>query len=125
MSWLNKVGLTYGDKALIMIIILTASIGLWCSFRSPGGAVIEIQSQGHMKRAFLDQNQTIFIQGPLGTTTVVVKDKRVKITDSPCQQKVCVKMGWKYKRGEMIACLPNEVIIRIPGKDKMVEAITE
>ncbi len=69
------------------------------------------------------------IKGPLGETTVEVKDKTVHFSDSPCPNKTCVESGNLSKPGEWAACLPNEVFIRLEGSKKdslnALDTITE
>jgi hypothetical protein len=53
--------------------------------------------------------------GPLGTTRVEVREGRVRVIASPCPLKICVKAGWIERAGEMVVCLPNEIVVRLPG----------
>jgi hypothetical protein len=63
----------------------------------------------------LNQDRQERVPGPLGDTTVVVKDGRAYVEDSPCPDKLCVHMPSISKPGQWIACLPNRVFVRVRG----------
>ncbi len=64
----------------------------------------------------LDENRTINIRGPLGTTIIEIKDNGSRVIDSPCPDKICILQGIIRESGQWIACLPNQVLISIKGK---------
>jgi len=43
--------------------------------------------------------------------------------DSPCRGKVCVHGGWLTEAGELLACLPNKIMVRILGSDSRFDAM--
>jgi hypothetical protein len=55
------------------------------------------------------------VTGPLGTTRVEFRGGQVRILSSPCPLKICQRAGWIGVAGEMLVCLPNEVVVRLPG----------
>jgi len=57
------------------------------------------------------------IPGPLGTTHVILKDGKARITESPCPNQTCIAAQPISRPGDWSACLPNRVLIRIDGKD--------
>ena len=65
------------------------------------------------------------LQGPIGTTTIEVKDGEVRVIASPCSEKICLQTGGISKPGEWIACLPNRIFITVRAKDrKNVDAVS-
>lgn len=64
----------------------------------------------------LDEHKEIEVAGPLGTTIVHVEDGMVSITDSPCKNKLCIAMGSISGIRQWVACLPNNVFVRIQGE---------
>jgi len=72
----------------------------------------------------LDQKKLLEVPGPLGNTTVIIRDGQVWIQDSPCREKICIKMGKIKRPGEQAVCLPNRVIIEIEGNRKSIDAVT-
>jgi len=73
----------------------------------------------------LDKNIEFEVQGPLGATKIEIKDKAVRIVDSPCRDKICVHSGWLRNGGQWAACLPNKVFVSInAGKADVLDAAT-
>jgi hypothetical protein len=61
----------------------------------------------------------------LGTTRVEISEKGVRVLDSPCPYKLCVKSGAIDRSGETLVCLPNRVVVRITGDGKeAVDAVS-
>jgi len=56
---------------------------------------------------------TIPVEGILGTTIVEVKQGRVHVLSSPCENHICMNTGWISNPGQIIVCLPNEVVVRL------------
>ncbi|HHX10563.1 MAG TPA: NusG domain II-containing protein [Firmicutes bacterium] len=59
---------------------------------------------------------TIPVEGPLGTTIVEVERGRVRVLSSPCPEHICMNTGWISKPGQIIVCMPNQVVVRIVKK---------
>jgi len=63
----------------------------------------------------LDSDRTIDVEGPLGSTRLEIHDKSVHFAYSPCPNKTCVAAGSISSSGQWLACLPNEVFVRVEG----------
>jgi len=63
----------------------------------------------------LNEDRTIPVEGPAGKTFVQIRGSKVRIVDSPCPNKLCVKQGWIDKG--VLVCLPNRVIVTLRGRD--------
>jgi hypothetical protein len=61
-------------------------------------------------------DRSVKVAGPLGLTSVEIQGKAVRITDSPCKNKLCIAMGSISSPGQWVACLPNRVFVRIEGR---------
>lgn len=73
----------------------------------------------------LDKDRIVSVEGPNGKTIIEIKNRKVRITDSPCPNKLCVEQGWINSGG--LVCLPNKVVITIGDherKNTAVDAIT-
>jgi len=66
----------------------------------------------------LDQNRTIDIQGPIGTTRIVIANGKARFASSPCPNQYCVHQGWLNHKGQAAICLPNEVSLELLGGEK-------
>lgn len=64
----------------------------------------------------LDADRVIEVPGPLGSTFVHIENGRVAITDSPCENKLCIGMGAISMTNQWVACLPNKVFVRIGSR---------
>jgi hypothetical protein len=56
------------------------------------------------------------VLGPIGVTRVEVRGGRVRVLSSPCPQQICRHGGWIGAPGSLLVCLPNEVVVRVPGE---------
>jgi len=73
----------------------------------------------------LERDRVSEIKGPLGVTKIEVRGGRVRVLFSPCPQQACRHGGWIGTAGEMLVCLPNEVVIRLSGqRDGATDAVS-
>ena len=63
----------------------------------------------------LARNRRIDVPGPLGTTTVAVDRRRVRVVSDPGPRQYCVRQGWLEHAGEIAICAPNQVSVQIQG----------
>lgn len=47
-----------------------------------------------------------------------IKDGQAKITDANCADKICVHQAPASRNGDMIVCLPHEVMVMVESKEK-------
>jgi hypothetical protein len=66
----------------------------------------------------LSPDREVDIMGPLGETRILIKDKTARIVESPCKNKICIAAGAINEPGQWIACLPNQVFVRIDGGER-------
>ncbi len=82
----------------------------------PDGNTVRIDVDGNHSYVYpLNTDRQIPVTGPLGTTHVEIRDNRVRIFESPCTTKRCVRQGWHVK-GSVI-CLPNRVTVTVGGHE--------
>jgi len=87
--------LAYGPKGGRAEVVIAGRDGEWIYPMSP--------------------DREISVAGPLGETRVVIRDKSVRIVDSPCPNKTCIASGAIAEPNQWLACLPNRVLVRIEG----------
>ncbi|NIR59826.1 MAG: NusG domain II-containing protein [Gammaproteobacteria bacterium] len=88
------------------------------------GARARVTVSGEAPRTVaLDRDRRLTLDGPLGPTTLEVRDGRIRFTASPCRKKVCVRAGWLARAGEFAACLPNGVSVQVLGAARRFDAI--
>jgi len=54
---------------------------------------------------------------------VSVRDHRIAVTENDCNQKVCIRMGYISRPGQMIACVPKKILIYIPAHHEAQDSI--
>ena len=99
----------------ILIIILFVAAGVFLTIhsatRQKGGRVC-VNANGTHYEYSASKDGVYTVQGELGETTCEIKDRRVRIIDSPCPNKPCISQGWHNP----LVCLPNKVIISVEGE---------
>lgn len=110
---------------ILMAFFLGVGVGSGFFFwrKTPVGNVCLIQSRAGHQTIVLPQDTVITITGPVGKTVVEVKGRRVRVRNSDCRNKICVRTGWIEKYGEMSVCAPNGVIVQIKGQEG-IDAVT-
>ncbi len=78
-------------------------------------ALVELDGRDGQWLYPLESSRTVLVAGPLGETTVVIAGGKVRVTDSPCPEKICVRTGAVSRPGQFIACLPNRVFVAVKG----------
>lgn len=120
-------GTTIADRVLIALFILLSISGIvFVKEVLPEGGTVQIDVNGQPIYVLpIDKDKIVSVKGPEGETIVEIKDHKVRITDSPCPNKVCINQGW-IEYGAIV-CIPNRVVITIGNSDeskKIVDAIT-
>ena len=118
-------GLKIGDY---IIIVLTAALILLLFTLTYGfngsGRYVEITKVKSSTRYDPDVNRVVEVEGPIGITRVIIEDGRAWVEDSPCRDKICIKMGMVSRPGEEAVCLPNRVIVQMKGERGGVDGVS-
>jgi hypothetical protein len=106
--------MTAGDW-LVVLFLLTASLaGIAWVAAAPGGTRVVVTSGKQILFTTpLDQPRSVDLDGPLGQTHLVIDDQGVRITSSPCPRKICISMGTARHAGDLLACVPNRILVYI------------
>lgn len=121
-------GMTLADRLLLAALVIISVSGLiFIKEAFPQGTDVRIEVNGKLAYKLpLNNNAIIAVKGIDGDTVVEIKNRKVRITESPCPNKICIHNGW-IDRGA-IACLPNRVTVFVDsseGKEnKAIDAIT-
>lgn len=121
--------LTRYDIILIAGLLVVAIVGLGVVRYGTGGTsevMISVNGEEAIKVP-LSEDRIFSVDGALGKTEIEVKDKRVRVVDSPCKRKICVQSGWIDKPYQTIICVPNRVVINLQGgRDRhRLDGVTE
>jgi hypothetical protein len=63
----------------------------------------------------LGRDAEVPVEGRIGPVLVEISGGAVRVARSGCANQICVGMGAKRRTGEVIACVPNAVIVRLEG----------
>lgn len=72
----------------------------------------------------LSRDQQIEVPGPLGTSTVSIRDHRARIERDPSPRQYCVRQGWLARAGEIAVCLPNQVSVELAGSARRYDSLS-
>lgn len=108
--------MTGGDWLVVLMLLGIALAGIAWLAMAPAGTRVVVTCGGRTCFvADLDQAHSIDLDGPLGKTHLVIDEQGAYVTDSPCPRKVCVSMGPGKLSGDVLACVPNRIMVRIEG----------
>lgn len=102
-------------------VIVTVLLGTGALVAIPDGPVtspvrVSVDCAAGSSRAYsLTARDTLTCPGPLGSTTIEIAPGGARITASPCRHQICVRTAWIRRVGELTACLPNRVVVRLVG----------
>jgi hypothetical protein len=66
------------------------------------------------------------LEGKLGLSEVVIDEQGARISSSPCNSQRCVLSGPHKHAGDVIACVPNRILITLRGSsESRFDAIVE
>ena len=114
---MNK-GKHKADLFLIIGIVGAGIIfGLILLLGQNGGKSVEVRVSGEVVSRFpLNEEREYEITGKDGgRNLLVIRDGEAWIEEADCPDKLCVNMGKIHLQGQSVVCLPNEVVVEIPG----------
>lgn len=83
--------------------------------------VLKIRISGELYETYdLNKNQSIQIQNQYGSNTLSIQNGTVSMTESDCRNQICVQTGPIEAPGQMIVCLPHELIAEITASSDSV-----
>jgi hypothetical protein len=88
-------------------------------------AVISVNGQVVREVPLTGGEQELTVRGYQGDSLVEISGGRVRMIDSACPDKLCVKTGWISSPGKSIVCLPNRVVIEVVGGDGGPDAVNQ
>lgn len=104
--------------SLAVAVLVVVALSLFAYGESAEGSQVRVQTEDESFIYPLNEDREIDIEGPLGHTHVVIEDGSVRVTESPCREKICIAAGAVSRADEWVACLPNRVFLRVQGGDE-------
>ena len=113
----NSPALTRADKILALVVGLSA-IGLVLHGRYTteiGGLLIVELAEAAPATHALSNYGVLPVVGPLGVSEIEIGPKGARVISAPCVHKICMRQGWMQRAGDVAACVPNGLVLRIAG----------
>ncbi|GAB4484222.1 MAG: hypothetical protein OHK006_07940 [Thermodesulfovibrionales bacterium] len=115
------------DKVLFLLLLCVSAAGIFYAREaSPQGSDVIVEIDGKEAYTFpLGADTVVAVTGPFGDAVIEIRERKVRVREASCQNKVCVREGW-ISSG-VIVCLPNRMIVHVGGKagmSKDVDAVT-
>ncbi|MBT3343927.1 MAG: NusG domain II-containing protein [Gemmatimonadetes bacterium] len=63
-----------------------------------------------------ESTRQLRVDGSIGTTLIEVTAGRARVAQAPCRQQVCRRSGWLSEPGDLAACIPNGLVLRVVGR---------
>ena len=113
----NAPALTRADKILALVVGLSAiGLVLHDRYTAEAGGVLVVESAGAAPATHVLSNYGILpVVGPLGVIEIEIGPKGVRVISAPCVHKICMRQGWLQRAGDVAACVPNGLVLRIAG----------
>jgi len=133
-SMLDALKGTWADRLLLLVCLI--SIGCaWLVIQkniAAGPAMAEIYHGKILLATYPLPQQgeaaiALQVNGDLGASDIVIDANGARIASSPCQSQRCVLSGSHAHAGDMIACVPNKILISLRGHraESRFDAIVE
>lgn len=112
-----------GDVLIVVAVVAVSALLITQSVAGAGAGdrlEVSISANGEevLVRPLGEGTYELTIPGHAGDSYVEISEGRVRMVDSACPDKLCVRTGWISRPGESIVCLPNRVVIEIKsGED--------
>ncbi|MBQ7097246.1 MAG: NusG domain II-containing protein [Clostridia bacterium] len=124
--------ITKWDKAVIVLVLMIALLSyIIFSYAIFGehaeGIEIFVDGKEYASYSFADitEDKILRIETEQGFNILKITEKGALMTNASCPDKIDVKSGEISKSGQMIICIPNKVLVRITGKNKLnVDKVT-
>lgn len=120
--------LALGDVLIVAAVVtLSAFLITWSVAGERDGsdlrAVVSVNGKEVEAVPLRGGAHELTVRGFQGESHVEVRDGRVRMEDSACPDKLCVKTGWISKPGQGIVCLPNRVVVEVKGGEGGPDAV--
>ncbi|QGU94545.1 NusG domain II-containing protein [Clostridium bovifaecis] len=121
---------------IIFVVILFVFIGVFGLIKYRNGSIeknsskiyIDIYAQQELYKSIpltADSEEVIELKTPLGKNIIKIHDGGVEMIEADCPDSICENTGFVNKMGDVIVCLPHEVLVEIRGNNNNKEKTDE
>ena len=113
----NAPVLTRADKILALVVGLSAiGLVLYDRYTAEAGGVLIVELAGAAPATHVLSNYGVLpVAGSLGVSEIEIGPKGARVLSAPCVHKICMRQGWLQRAGDVTACVPNGLVLRIAG----------
>ena len=99
---------------VLVLLLVSSSLFFLTTGREEGESVrVEVDGM-EVARYPLNVDGRYSLNG--GSNILVIEDGKAFLEDANCPDKLCVRQGRIYRKGETITCLPNKLIVTVEKK---------
>lgn len=102
--------------ALFAIIIVLSAASIAGRTSNGAKAVIRVKNSEYIYP--LNSSKILRFKGEMGESVLIIENNTIRFEDSPCKEKICIRMGRAEKEGDFLACLPNRITVTIESDPK-------
>ena len=113
----NAPALTGADKILALVVGLSAvGLVLYGRYTAEAGGVLIVELAGAEPAMHTLSDYGVWpVVGPLGASEIEIGPQGVRVLSAPCVHQICRRRGWMQRAGDVTACVPNGLVLRIAG----------
>lgn len=119
--------MTIGDRLLLLLFV---AMGIMCifvvqSWLEPGKISAVFVANRLIARWSLANAGNYTVAGQLGEVQLRIINNSIRVVHSQCPERICIRQGAISRRGELIVCVPNRMVVTIEGHERnSFDAIT-
>lgn len=115
--------MTHGDRLLIAVLAAVSLLTWPLAAVARGEArQLAISSPEGSTSVPVLEDQTVRVQGRSGEMVVQIEHGSVRVLEADCPDGICVSTGAVSAPGEVVACVPNGVVLRVEGSGDELDA---
>ena len=118
------------DVYIIGAVLLLAALGFAIFFINSvgtGAVYVEVYVSGELEHRIplqSEQNDILIENRDGGYNLIRITEDGVHVVEANCRNQICVQAGQHVRPGQIIACLPNRVLVRLTGSiEEGVDAV--
>ncbi|MDQ6954769.1 MAG: NusG domain II-containing protein [Mariprofundaceae bacterium] len=121
---------TWVDRSLLLLALIAIAISWqWLQQNLSGTPMVHIYHGKNLLATYpLNTDLPIHFQaqGDIGISEITIDQYGVRISHSSCITQRCVLSGHRHRIGDILACVPNRILVSIQGSQQLpLDAVSE
>jgi len=107
-------------KLIVILGIIVLGIFIFVNITKEEGSIAEVYFEDNLVLTIdLNIDSEYTVDGELGDVVLEVKDKKIRVKSENSPRNICSKEGYIGDSSRTLICLPNKVIVKIIGENKI------